>query len=125
VELRVAETARLAVFAPKEQCRRVVAAAQQVLGEVEARVREPFGAGHAQGTFAQRPPGTVAHHLGERPHRAPEGSGLLHRPVVERPVVGQGDAVLRLRAAREGSELGPLDALGSRLPERGGHGSSE
>jgi hypothetical protein len=125
VELRVAEAARFAVFAPEEQCRRVVAAPQQVLGEVEARVREPFGAGHAQGANALWPAGTVAHHLGEIPHRVPEGSGLLHRPAVERPVVGQDDAVLRLHAAREGRELGPLDALGRRLPQRGGHGSSE
>ena len=61
--------------------------AQQVLGEVERRAREPARAGHAVAVFQRGTVAALAGNAREFPERFPEVAGTLDGPAVERVVV--------------------------------------
>jgi hypothetical protein len=118
LQLCMGDAARGALLATKQQGGTVVAAAQQVLGEVETRLGEPFRAGHAPGAGAEGGAGAVPQDVGKAPDRRPERLGPLHRPGVQRGVVSHANAVVGLDGLGEGGELGGRDAVGRGRPQR-------
>jgi hypothetical protein len=123
VELCERERAFRAVFTAEENGGRVVAPAQQVLGEVEPGLREPLGTRHAIGSGPERMTRPVTCDTAEIPDRTPEGRRLLDGPTVERGVVGQRAARSRFDLARKRGEVGPFDPFPRRSPEGLVHGA--
>ncbi len=120
-QLAVGQGAGAPVLSPRDDGRMVVVVAQQILGEVELRAQEPGGAElrrgrrHSVAPDEHGVPVPVAgdvfgDHAAETPHRRPEVLAPLHRPLVERRVVGDG----RPFVAHERQEAGEV-----RLRERG------
>ena len=123
VKLAVRHAAPHLVLAPEHE--RVAGigrrpALEQVLREIEPRVRKPLRARHAV-AVDQHALAALADHAAVLPHLAPEGCRRLDRPVPQRGVVRQADAVTFLHPARERGDVGLGDALRRRLPELGGH----
>ena len=109
--------AELQILAPEADGQGAVAAAQQVLGEIEPGVGEETGAGHPL-ALGQLP---LAPGLGDDaaiiPNLGPEGAGLGHRPVAQRRVIGQRQPAPFRHPGGEGGEVGPGDTFGRRCPE--------
>ena len=105
------EPALDAVLAPENDGLALVASPQQVLREIEARLREPLRAGHARGVNEHRAR-AAALHRAEVPQQVPELLGPLDGPGVE---LGVGVAS---GARHETRELGRGGALGSGRPQR-------
>ncbi len=88
VQVTVGQTVLDPVFAPENHCVGVVAAAQQVFGKIQTRLRKPASTGHAISILENHP----AHRspdLAELPDRSPELGRLANRPGMQRRVVGQ------------------------------------
>src|SRR5438445_4782532 len=111
------------VFAPEHHRRGRIAPPQQVLGEVEPRLRIPSRARHAF-TVHENPRALRARaHVRELPQRVPELLRMIDRPAVEGRIVVQPELPVADRLARETREVRFLDVLGTRRPERCfGHG---
>src|SRR5260370_250832 len=111
------------VVAPEQHRRGRVATPQQVLGEVEPRLRIPARARHPVAVH-QNPRALHARaHARELPQRIPELLGVLDRPIVEGRIVVESELPVADRLARETREVRFFYALGTRLPERPfGHG---
>ena len=111
------------VFAAEHDGGRVVAAAQQVLGEIGAAVREEAGAGHLL-AVDDDPAAGFADHVAEVPDRRPEFLRFVDRPGVQAGVVREIGAPAVGRRLHEGRHVRRVDAFPARLPHHpAGHGS--
>ena len=117
VQLGMAGAALDLVLAPEDQGVTRVVAAQQVLGEVQARVGEPLRPRHPVGIDERTRPALIGNHPGEVPQRGPELFRLRHRPAVQRLVVGEFRSPAPRGGAHEGGQFGGGDALPGGLPE--------
>ncbi|MCY1298023.1 hypothetical protein D9M70_474870 [compost metagenome] len=117
----VAEPLAAAVLADGDQCRMVVAAAQQLFGEVQRGAGEPVGAGHRRAFFQYRAGRTAEAHLEEVDDGLPERGSLGDAPGVQGRVVGQGEGMALVDEAAERLQAGGGDAFGGRAPEGLGH----
>ncbi len=104
-------------LAPGLRC----APGQQVLGEVEPRVREPLRARHPVAVH-QRARSALADDPGVVPHRAPERLLVVDRPPPQRRVIGHRTAGRRGHPRGERGQVGGGDPFRGRLPEQGGLG---
>ena len=92
MELGPGELGCLAVLGAEDDRRPVAAFAQQVLGHVEARIRQEPGFPQLL-SLDEEPFAAVADDTTELPHRGPELAGMLRRPAMERCVRVHLDAV--------------------------------
>ena len=104
-------TAR-AGLGPGDDGRVVGAAAQEVLGKVEARVREVAGAGHLV-AVDEDPAAALAADAAPVPQRGPEGLLFRDRPAPEGVVAGGGGC-----PRREAGQVGGARTFPGRSPER-------
>jgi len=123
VKLAVAEPGVRPVLGAEHDGAGFVARAQQVLREIEPRVGEETRPGHALAVGQDPLAARLGNDAGEIPQVRPEGFRLLHRPAVERVIVGQRKTAPRVECAREARQVGGLDAFRRRAPEGlfGGH----
>ena len=99
----------------------LVAAAQQVLGEVQGGAGEPVRAGHGI-AFTQHGFGLAAEtNVEEIDNGLPERLALLHAPGMQRRVVVKLECVTLVDEAAEGIHAAGGDAFGGGRPERGVH----
>ena len=110
VQLPPAHRPAPAVLGGGDDGRLVGAAAQEVLGEVEPRVREVAGAVHSV-ALDEDPLALVADDAAPVPHRAPEQLLLLDRPAPEGVVAAGGIVRLLGYGSREGG--GGLTRIGA------------
>src|SRR6266853_882466 len=118
VDLAMREAALYLVFAPEHHRRGRVAPPQQVLGEVEPRLRIPARARHPLAVHEDPHALRARAHARELPQRVPELFGVLDRPTVEGRIVVESELPVADRLARETGEVRFFYALGARLPER-------
>ncbi len=118
VELAMRKAALDLVFAPEHHRRGGVAPPQQVLGEVEPRLRVPARARHALAVHEDPPALRARAHARELPQRVPKLLGVLDRPTVEGRIVVEPELPVADRLARETREVRFFYALGTGLPER-------
>jgi hypothetical protein len=118
VQLAVGEPAAHALLAPEDHRLGVVAAAQQVLREVEPRAGEEARAGHPVAIGEHGLAAGLGDHAAEVPHRDPEFLEMLDGPPVERGVVAQPHAVAPAHQFHERRDVGVPDAFRRRAPER-------
>ena len=105
-------------LAPEDDGGAVVAAAKEVLGEVEAGSREPARPRHP---IRVREDGVALRGRddpAEVPDAVPERGGLRHRPGVKGRVVRRLHPVALAHEGGEAGEPRPLDVLGARRPQR-------
>ena len=76
------------VFAAEDDGRRIVAPAQQILGEIHPAVREEAGARHPV-AIDDDAPARLADHGAEIPQAGPEFLRLVHRPGVQGGIIGE------------------------------------
>ena len=95
---------------------RILVGADQVLGEVQPRIREPRSPRHRVGDEdgAVR---RVRLHLEELPDRRPERLEVVHRPALQLVVVGEDEAALALEPVEIAPDLGRLPDVGGRRPQ--------
>ena len=93
-----------------------VVGADQVLGEVEARAREPGRARHRIGRQRRRVRG-VRLDLEEVPDRRPERGQVRDRPVLQVLVRGEREPALALEPGEVATDLGRLAHVRRRRPE--------
>ena len=110
-------------FAPEHDGWPVVAAPEEVLGEVEARVRKPARARHPIRVRENGAALRFGEDLAEVPDAVPERGGLRHRPGMEGRVVRHLDPVALAHVGGETGDPRPLDLLRARLPQRPAHRS--
>ncbi len=120
VQLREGDRAAHLALATKDDRDGLVRAAQQVLGVVEPRFREPARAGHPVGVLEHDINAALGDHVAEIPDRAPELLGVLHRPAVQRSLVMAVNPPGARDLAHEPLEVRARDALGGGGP--GGQG---
>ncbi|MOA34016.1 hypothetical protein D3C78_1553610 [compost metagenome] len=111
-----------AVFVERHHRDGVIAAAQQVLGEVQCGAREPLGAGHLRTFHQHRVGGLVKANLEEVDNGLPEGLALIDAPGVQSRVVMQLQVMSRVDELAKGVHARLGDAFGAGLPEDVGHG---
>jgi len=116
VELRAGHAPLHLVLAPEDDRVRGVAAAEQVLGEVEGAVGEETRAGHALAVHQHARSG-LADHAAEFPQRRPEIREVRDRPGVQRRVIADVEAVALVHALHERRHVRVRDALGRGTPE--------
>ncbi len=121
VKLGMVDPAPDPVLAPEYDRGAAVAAAEQVLREVEARLRKEAGARHRRRVQQDRPAAIGRADAGVIPDRGPEGFHVLDREAVEIRVFLRLDAETLLQHPHEGGEVGRCDSLGGRPPKRFGH----
>ena len=122
VQLAVAQLAPPPILGPGDDRGVVVAAPEQVLGVIQLGADEPLRAGHSVAALQHLAPRPACAHVRKAPQRRPEQLGMLDRPRPERAVIAQPLAVRLGHLARERRQVGPLDALLGRLPDRLIHG---
>src|SRR6185503_5996712 len=71
-----------AIFSPENDRLAFVSRAQEILGEIDPRIREPLRPGHP-GCVDERRAAACAAHLAEFPYQVPERFTLLYRPAVQ------------------------------------------
>lgn len=120
----VAEHLAATVFAHRDQRRGIIAAAQQVFGEIQRGAGEPARRGHLRAFLEDRTRRLLEAHLEEVDDGLPERLAPLHAPGMQRRVVDQAEGVPLVDEASEGLHATGGDAFGGRAPERCGHGVS-
>ena len=110
-------------LAPKDDGGPVVAAPEEVLGEVEAGFREPARARHPVRVLEDRAAFRGGDDPAMLPDAVPECGGLRYRPRVEGRVVRRLDPVPLAHERHESGDPRPLDLLRARLPQRPAHRS--
>ncbi len=118
VQFAPAQTALHLIFAPEMQRYGIVIAAQQVLGEVEAGVREESRAGHALGVDQHSLAFVLGDHAGGLPHRVPELGLLGDRPIEQVLVSLQMQAVALIHPMTKCLDVRSGDALRRGQPKR-------
>src|SRR5260370_34167978 len=106
------------VVTPDHHRRGGVAAPQQILGEVEPRLRIPARARHPLAVHQDPRALRARAHARELPQRVPKLLGVLDRPTVEGLIVVESELPVADRLARETREVRFFYALRARLPER-------
>ena len=124
VQGAVAQLAPPPVLAPADDRGPVVAASEQILGEIELGADEPPGTRHPVAACQHLVARAARPDLGKAPQRRPEQLGMLDRPRPEPGVVRERLAVRLGDLPRERGHVGARDALLRRLPQRLIHGSS-
>src|SRR5258708_934867 len=94
-------TALALVFAPERQRGRGVAPPQQILGEVEPRLRIPARARHTLAVHEDPRALRARAHARELPQRVPKLLRVLDRPTVEGRIVVESELPVADRLARE------------------------
>ena len=97
----------------------VVVLAHEVLGEVEARAREPGGARHRVGG-QDGGVGRVRLDAPEVPDRRPEALEVVDGPALQLVVTREGQPALALEPGDVATDLGRLPDVGGRRPENAG-----
>ena len=103
------------VLAAEDDSVTVIAPAEEVLGEIERRLREKPRAGHPVG-IDETGSALIADDAGEVPEQVPERRRVLDRPGVQPVVAGEGPAAPLLRLARKAHHRQVVDSR--RRPER-------
>ena len=120
VELGPGELAPAPVLAAEDDGGRAVAAAQQVLGVVQPRVREPARPRHRGRVLEHRLGPAARHHAARVPDLAPERVRLVDRPA---PEPGHGVRAGEAVARRHAGDLRRRRALRRGLPKQLAHRS--
>ena len=94
----------------------VLVGPQRVLGVVQARAREPLGAGHLRAR-QDALVGRVRAHAEEVPDRAPEALEVVDRPAPQRVVVREVASALVAQPVQVAPDLGRLAHVRGRGPE--------
>src|SRR5258706_3283362 len=118
VALAMREAALDLVFAPEHHRRGGIAPPQQILGEVEPRLRIPARARHPLPVHEDPRALRARAHARELPQRVPKLLRVLDRPKLEGRIVVESELPVADRLAREPREVRFFYALGARLPER-------
>ena len=118
-EVGVAHAALEAALVPEHERVALVAAPEQVLGEIQARVRKPLGAWHLVAVHQHRAALFRSDHAAPVPDLRPELLGMVHRPLVELGVGIQLELVLAHDMASELRDLRVLDRLLGGCPDGG------
>ena len=108
-------------LAPEDDGGPIVAAEEEILCEVETRVRKPARPRHP---IRVREDGVALRGRddpAEVPDAVPERGRLRHRPGVQGRVVRRLDPVPLAHEGREAGKPRPLDLLGARRPQRPAH----
>jgi hypothetical protein len=121
VQLGVGHAAFYAVLAPEHDGGLGVAPAQQVFGEIQARLREPARAGHAVRVLERDVPLALGDYAAEVPQQPVELLWRGDRPCMQRRVIGEAGAILARSRAHEGGHVAGGDRCRGRLPDRGAH----
>src|SRR5258705_8777183 len=103
-------------FAPEHHRGGGVAPPQEILGEVEPRLRIPARARHPLAVDEDPRALRARAHAREFPQRVPKLLGVLDRPTVEGRIVVESDLPIADRLARGCSEVCFFYALGARVP---------
>ncbi len=123
-EFAVGQGFPASVFADGDHGQAFVATAQQVLGEVQGRAREPLGAGHLRAFVEDRVGRAVEFDVEEIDDGQPEVFPPVDAEAVQGGVVAQLQVVAMIDEAPEGFDPGLADTLGAGAPEDFGHGLS-
>ena len=121
MQLAKAQRASDPVLAAEEDGGCIVAAAQEVLGEVEPRIREPLRTRHPVSIDEDRPVALLADHPPVLPDHRPERGPVLNRPAVQRRVVAGVHPVALAHQSREAGEVRAGDPFRGGSPEHLGH----
>ena len=116
-QLPVREAAPRAALVAEHQSFPAVVEAEEILGEVEARLRKEARPGHALGVLDDRARAPLGAHVGKARELAPERRRLGERPRVELGVVAEARAAARVHAAREAREVRIPDARRGGAPQ--------
>ena len=122
VQFAVGQGAPGSAFVAEHECDVVVAAGEQVLREIEARVREPLRSRHPVALLQHRRAAGRTDDRGELDERGPERFPLVHRPAPERRIVARWRAVALACQFGEARQVGRGDLLQRGRPDRFGHG---
>ena len=121
MQLAKAQRAPDPVLAAEEDGGCIVAAAQEVLREVEPRIREPLRTRHPVPIDEDRPVAPLADHLPVLPDHRPERGTVFNRPAVQGRVVAGVHPVALAHQGREAGEVRAGDPFRGGSPEHLGH----